>query len=173
MKSIVILVAFATVVAGKDIAAVSKLTPNNATNNVSGTVTLFQRGNGPVVVTGIITGLKPGKHGFHVHEFGNITNGCDSAGEHYNPTNQTHGAPTDYIRHVGDLGNVETDDNGVTEIYIVDDVISLTGPYSIIGRSFVVHVGEDDYGRGGTHESCTGGSSGQRASCGVIGIGSP
>ncbi|XP_057331795.1 uncharacterized protein LOC130671743 [Microplitis mediator] len=173
MKSIVILLAFATVVASKDIVAISKLCPNNATNYVTGTIKLVQRGYGPVVLTGTITGLAPGKHGFHVHEFGNLTEGCASTGEHYNPTNQTHGAPTDFIRHNGDLGNIIANADGVANIYIVDSVISLTGPYSIIGRAFVVHLGADDYGRGGTHESCTGGNSGQRASCGVIGIGSP
>ena len=31
---------------------------------------------GPTTVTGTITGLKPGLHGFHVHALGDTTNGC-------------------------------------------------------------------------------------------------
>jgi Cu-Zn family superoxide dismutase len=40
--------------------------------------------------------------------------------------------------HVGDLGNVAVDSNGVVFTEFTDDVISLVGNLSVIGRSFVV-----------------------------------
>lgn len=40
-----------------------------------------------VHIIGQLSGLSPGRHGFHIHQFGNFTNGlCDSAGVHYNPS---------------------------------------------------------------------------------------
>jgi Cu-Zn family superoxide dismutase len=41
---------------------------------------LFEAADGAVKVTGKVMGLTPGKHGFHVHQFGDLTNGCVSAG---------------------------------------------------------------------------------------------
>lgn len=38
-----------------------------------------------VRITGSIMGLSQGQHGFHVHEKGDISKGCMSAGAHYNP----------------------------------------------------------------------------------------
>ena len=32
-----------------------------------------------------IHGLPPGEHGFHVHELADFSEGCKSAGPHYNP----------------------------------------------------------------------------------------
>lgn len=39
-----------------------------------------------------------GKHGFHVHDKGDLGNQCVDAGGHYNPANMTHGGPSDVIR---------------------------------------------------------------------------
>ena len=120
--------------------------------------------------TGKVTGLTPGKHGFHIHQFGDNSNGCMSAGGHFNPKGQTHGAPEDSVRHVGDLGNVIADASGVAAIDLVDAQLALSGENSIVGRSLVVHAGEDDLGKGGHELSATTGNAGGRVGCGVIGF---
>ncbi|EJT51784.1 Superoxide dismutase [Trichosporon asahii var. asahii CBS 2479] len=102
--------------------------------------------------------------------FGDNSNGCTSAGSHFNPHGKNHGGPTDAERHVGDLGNVKTDGSGNVDVNITDKQISLIGPYSIVGRSVVVHAGTDDLGKGGHQDSLTTGNAGGRAACGVIGI---
>lgn len=122
-------------------------------------------------MTGKIEGLTKGDHGFHIHEFGDFTNGCTSAGEHYNPSKKDHGAPSDIIRHVGDLGNCTADQFGIAHISQTDRVISLKPGHvnNIIGRALVVHEKPDDYGRGGTDESLKTGSAGGRLGCAVVG----
>jgi len=137
--------------------------------NVTGTIHFEQKGSS-VAVTGSISGLTPGQHGFHVHEFGDNTNGCTSAGPHYNPHGKEHGAPTDASRHVGDLGNVTAGPDGVAKVNIDDKQLALTGNLSIIGRSLVIHADIDDLGKGGHELSKTTGNAGGRLACGVIGI---
>lgn len=121
-------------------------------------------------MTGELSGLAKGNHGFHIHEFGDNTNGCISAGAHFNPEGKDHGGPTANVRHVGDLGNVEAGDNGVAKVNISDKMISLTGPNNIIGRTVVVHADPDDMGVGGHELSKTTGNAGARLACGVVGI---
>lgn len=50
-----------------------------------------------------------------------------------NPHGKTHGAPTDENRHVGDLGNIETDAQGNSKGTVIDKLIKLIGPESVIG----------------------------------------
>ncbi|CAK9296756.1 unnamed protein product [Gordionus sp. m RMFG-2023] len=136
-----------------------------------GVIEFFQKDeHSPVEIKGNLAGLEPGKHGFHVHEFGDLTQGCTSAGIHYNPDKKTHGGPDDSIRHNGDLGNVTSDASGKCHISKTDKVITLYGPRSIIGRSLVVHAKEDDYGKGGDEESLKTGNAGERVGCGIIGL---
>uniref|UniRef100_T2B4T7 Superoxide dismutase [Cu-Zn] n=1 Tax=Protopterus annectens TaxID=7888 RepID=T2B4T7_PROAN len=137
---------------------------------VSGTVYFEQEDCGPVTIKGNIKGLAAGKHGFHVHVFGDNTNGCISAGPHFNPENLSHGGPDDEIRHVGDLGNVIADEQGVASFCFKDRLVSLSGPHSVVGRSVVVHEKEDDLGRGNDEESKKTGNAGGRLACGVVGI---
>lgn len=121
-------------------------------------------------MSGEINGLEKGLHGFHIHEFGDNTNGCISAGPHFNPHNKEHGGPKHEVRHVGDLGNVEADGKGVAKVDIVDNMISLEGEHNIIGRTLVVHADVDDFGDGGHELSKSTGNAGARLACGVIGI---
>ncbi|MCX5924598.1 MAG: superoxide dismutase family protein [Candidatus Dependentiae bacterium] len=133
-------------------------------NQITGSAQFTQEKKG-VHVVATIHGLTEGKHGFHIHKYGNC--GGDNgtcAGDHFNPTSAPHGAPTDTHVHVGDLGNVVADEHGNAVYDEINYHIALSGPHSIIGRSIIVHQDEDDL-----HSQPTG-NSGNRIGCGVIGI---
>ena len=101
----------------------------------------------------------------------------------FNPFNVNHGNINDnkYNRHVGDLGNIRANNNGIVKIKILDKLITLSGKCNIIGRSIVIHELCDDLGIGGLNEqgqivnmttyneSIKTGNSGKRIACGVIG----
>ncbi|GAB4233042.1 MAG: hypothetical protein Tsb0021_11860 [Chlamydiales bacterium] len=131
-------------------------------SNISGIVTFTEVDNGVLVVADI-KGLKPGKHGFHVHEHGDCSSpDFTSAGGHFNPTNKKHGGPDSAERHVGDLGNIEAKQDGTAHYERVDQVIELSGPNSIVGKSILIHADEDDLVSQPT------GNAGARIGCGII-----
>ena len=111
--------------------------------------------------------IKEGKHGFHVHEFGDMRNPCGSLGGHYNPDNEEHGGLNVKHRHKGDFGNVDADKNNEVNkrMYVRDTTVM-----ELLGRSLVIHEKEDDLGMGGNEESKKTGNAGKRIGCGVIGI---
>lgn len=135
-------------------------------SGVYGVITFTQRGD-EVEVVGEVSGLKPGKHGFHVHEFGDCSSPDGmSTGGHFNPSKMMHGRPEDENRHVGDLGNLEADDGGKASINMRDKVIKLSGPNSIVGRAVIIHANPDDF-------SQPVGNAGGRIACGVVGVANP
>ncbi|CAA9586278.1 Superoxide dismutase [Cu-Zn] precursor [uncultured Synechococcales cyanobacterium] len=143
--------------------AIARLEPTRG-NTASGTVT-FEQGDGHLLIKADIAGLTPGRHGFHVHEFGDCSSGDGkSAGNHFNPDKAPHGGPSQAKRHVGDLGNVEADATGRAVLTIQDPVTSLSGSHSIISRSVVVHAKADDL------RSQPAGKAGDRVACGVISL---
>eukprot|EP00440_Ansanella_granifera_P069339 gb/GFBE01075225.1/.p1 GENE.gb/GFBE01075225.1/~~gb/GFBE01075225.1/.p1 ORF type:complete len:265 (+),score=44.88 gb/GFBE01075225.1/:1-795(+) len=117
-------------------------------SGVTGLVKMTQVDAETLIIEYEVKGLKPGLHGFHIHEKADFSNGCASAGPHYNPFKKTHGGRDDMERHVGDLGNIEAGSDGVAKGKIVDKFIKLFGEYTVIGRSFMVHADPDDLGRG-------------------------
>jgi len=124
-----------------------------------------------VIIDIDIKGLKKsGLHGFHVHEFGDISEQCQSMCSHFNPYNKNHGGQDSKERHVGDLGNIITDKNGFAKYQFADSIIKLRGQKAnIVGRGLVIHEDEDDCGKGGVPDSLTTGNSGARIACAVIG----
>ena len=144
--------------------AVSKLDAEGD-SGVSGMVSFSQEPGQPVKVEALVAGLTPGKHGFHIHTEGPTEAGCASTGPHYNPTEKPHGGPGNPDRHVGDLGNIEADEEGNATLDITDDMISLSGEHSIIGRAVVIHAKEDDLG---TTDPAQMGNAGAKVACGII-----
>ena len=143
--------------------AVAVLHPTEG-NRASGTVVFTQVGD-KVRIVGTVEGLTPGKHGFHIHEWGDCSapDGT-SAGGHYNPDQNPHAGPDQMKRHVGDLGNLDANPMGEADYERADGVVTLNGPHSIIGHAVIVHAGEDDLTSQPT------GNAGSRVACGVIGI---
>ncbi len=136
-------------------------------SKVEGTVTFTQKGN-TVLVQVAIEGLSPGKHGFHIHEYGDCSApDATSAGGHFNPTQKTHGCPGSSEQHVGDLGNLIADRKGRAYYEESFEGLSLEGPESIIGKAVIIHEKQDDCVSQPT------GDAGSRVGCGVIGVMKP
>ncbi len=143
--------------------AIAVISPTKG-NTVTGTVTFTQEEKG-VRVIAHLSGLKPGNHGFHIHEYGDISSDDGtSAGGHYNPMGMPHGKPISDKRHEGDMGNIEADPLGIANLEYIDPEVKLNGEHSIIGRSVVVHEKADDFMTQPT------GNAGSRVGVGVIGI---
>jgi len=144
--------------------AVAHLRPT-AGNDVRGTVT-FSGTEAGVTVVADITGLEPGStHGFHIHEFGDMTSSDGTAaGGHYAPEGHQHGLPPQTPRHAGDLGNLEADQEGRARLERTVTNITVAGLENpIVGRAVIVHARPDD----GSQPT---GDAGPRLAQGVIGI---
>ena len=142
---------------------------------VKGTVTFEQLTEDQCRICWDVTGLKPGLHGFHIHEKADFSNGCLSAGPHYNPFGKVHGGHDDEERHVGDMGNITADATGRSKDCMTDHLIKIMGEYTVVGRSVMVHADPDDLGRGDHSQpgvngftSKTTGNAGARIACGEI-----
>ncbi|KAK2909026.1 hypothetical protein Q8A67_004863 [Cirrhinus molitorella] len=101
----------------------------------------------------------------HIHEYGDLSKGCGSTGGHYNPLGVNH------PQHPGDFGNFVPVNGKICQS--LDFSATLFGRLSILGRSVVIHEGEDDLGRGGNVESLLNGNAGGRLACCVIGLANP
>lgn len=133
------------------------------TSGVSGTFTFEAAQDGSVRIRAEVDGLTPGRHGFHIHEFGDCSapDGA-SAGGHFNPSGHAHGAPGP-ASHAGDYGNLDANAKGHASLSVTSTSISLDqGAQGIVGRSVIVHAGEDDLKTQPT------GNSGGRIACTVI-----
>jgi Cu-Zn family superoxide dismutase len=147
--------------------------PRGMRDGAEGLVLFVREGTG-IRVTGRVTGLAPGQHGFHVHENRScspadsdgdgLEEAAGAAGEHFDPTTTMHGprSANRSRRHAGDLGNLEADAAGVARIAFTDSLIALEETRNIIGRSLVVHSDRDD------QTTQPAGNSGRRVSCGEI-----
>ncbi len=142
--------------------AVAILAPTQG-NNTKGTVRFHQRKRNTHVIANV-TGLTPGKHGFHIHGIGDCSApDATSAGPHFNPQNRKHGAPDASEHHAGDLGNIEANAQGRGRLnWTVDFLTVADGPNSVVGKSVIVHTQADDLQTQPT------GNAGARLACGVI-----
>ena len=139
---------------------------------IQGTIEFYENVKDNTVTIKInLTGFKKNSiHAMHVHEKGNLSDNCMGACGHFNPYNKNHGDIDSKERHVGDLGNIKSDEHGNVVMVLNDKLIKLRGTKcNIIGRSVVIHENEDDLGLGGHDDSLTTGHAGGRIACAVIG----
>ena len=151
-------------------AAIAVIHPTTG-NETAGIVTFTATDDGVKVVADV-TGLTPGKHGFHIHEFGDISDSAKamSTGGHYDPAGTHHhmlvdaGGPDAMPHHAGDMGNLVADSAGKAHLEITLQGVSLMGPANpLVGRAVIIHANFDD-------GSQPVGNAGGRVGQGVIGI---
>lgn len=134
-------------------------------NKVAGELS-FTAVDGGVHVTGSLTGLSPGEHGFHIHEKGDCSapDGA-SAGGHFNPDSVDHGQVSAAPHHAGDSNNLSADAQGnatIDQALSANVDIGKGDLYDILGKGVIVHEKADDYKTQPT------GDAGGRLACGVI-----
>ena len=86
---------------------------------ISGTV-IFKETKRGLQIKINMSGISQGLHGFHIHEYGDLSEGCGSLCSHFNPTNSVHGGRDSPDRHLGDLGNIIADNSDNVDMIIYD-----------------------------------------------------
>lgn len=113
-----------------------------------------------------VSGLEPGRYGFHLHEGGDCSGAeATAAGGHFAPEgDDPHGAPTEPPprHHAGDLGNLAAPFGGTAIDDIEDAELTLVGEFGVVGRAVIVHAAEDDL------VSQPSGEAGPPIACGVV-----
>lgn len=133
-------------------------------SEVRGTVEFARVAPERVRIRAQLSGLTPGLHGVHIHEYGDCSApDGSSAGDHFNPDNSKHGGPERPPHHAGDLGNIEATPDGRASLTLTTDAFTLDdGPRGVLGRALVVHAMADDL------VTDPAGNSGARIACAVI-----
>lgn len=137
-----------------------------AENQAIGVVRFRVVDNGDVEVTAAIDGLPPGGHAYHVHVFGDCSAiDASSAGPHFNYTGSSFDQDVPMI--TGNLGDLLPRNGRTATHHARIPGATLQGPFSIIGRSVVIH--EHPNNPAVTPD----GGAGRRIACGVIGVANP
>ncbi|CAF1341218.1 unnamed protein product [Adineta ricciae] len=109
---------------------------------VHGLVRFIQADDEQCIIEGTIDGLSPNSPAkINIHEYGDLSNGCDSCGDHYQPSKSSNGSN-------GVLGQVMTDESGTADFRLLRTHLHVP---DLIGRSFVVQTSDS-----------------QRVACGII-----
>lgn len=139
----------------------------NAQGAEIGTVEIEALAKGGVEVEVNVSGLTPGTHAMHFHEFGKCDGpGYSSAGGHYNPAGVAHGQVDDGP-HAGDMMNVEVGEHGTGGFDVKNMKVNLrAGSLPALmdedGTALIIHGDADDY------KSQPSGAAGPRVACAVI-----
>lgn len=132
-------------------------------SKLQGTATLNEA-NGTVRIVVDVSNAPPGAHGLHIHEKADCSaDDATSAGGHFSPDGDPHGLPSEKKHHLGDLGNIEINEEGHGNKVIRVDSANLVpnDPRSFLGRAMMIHAKADDGGQPTGH-------AGKRIGCGEI-----
>jgi len=140
---------------------------------ITGRAEFVERDNGTgkvVEITLTVSGLKPGRHGVHLHAVGKCTPDFTAAGGHFDPGPAGNMDPdANHPFHMGDIPNLEVGADGKGTLKAVTTRVTLSdGPLSLFdadGSAIIVHGNPDQMITG---EAKSGVSGGPRVACGVI-----
>lgn len=128
--------------AGKDV--VLKSVHNSG---VSGSLDFVEK-DASLHISGLISGLEPGLHGFHVRASGNCSEGALSSNPQiFSLPGQIHGVPGQRTSSIGILSNIRADERGQAVIRVNSTNLCLKASKecSVLGRSIVITSREDNF----------------------------
>lgn len=141
-----------------------KVEMRDANGRSLGMLQVTERDSG-LMITGQLSGLAAGEHGFHIHQVGSCEPPFTSAGDHWNPSSREHGHLNPEGAHRGDMMNVTVGNDSTVTVTARTSGGMLKGGDGVLdadGAALVLHAGADDY------RTDPDGAAGDRIACGVL-----
>jgi len=142
-------------------------------DGITGEATLTERKMGEntmVMIEVSASGLKPGRHGVHLHAVGKCEPDFAAAGGHFDPGPAGNADPdANHPYHMGDIPNLTAGDDGKGTLRAMTTRVTISdGPLSLFdadGSAIIIHGNPDQLITG---EPKSGVSGGPRVGCGVL-----